>query len=414
MADYIYTLEIRLTPDQQSAVTRVQDVARAAGMNVYLTGGAVRDIISGFTIRDLDFTVQGNALKLQKELERGGAATQSVDDDQKALYLTLPGNVRAEISMARTERYEKPGKPPVVTPGTILEDLRRRDFTVNAMALSLNPGSRGLLMDPFNGAADIEAKLIRALHNYAFVEDPARLIRASRFAARFHWPLEERTQARFDSAKENKYIEYITNKAIGNEIAQLAFEDDPLHIIRVLEKDDWLKVLNPHWTTAKVDSAGLAQLMKMRQQMNDLGYWPDPAPAVLYFLTARLGDKDIADLRKLIPRKDLVESWRDLEDNAKDLAKKLMGKEAATPSRTWKVLSEARPEMVLFLSVTARQQAVVQKIRNFFTKWRQVQQKIPLPEMTELNITPQMAEYAKVAHAVSVLMVYGRVRSLTE
>src|SRR5205085_348449 len=149
MADYIYTLEIRLTPDQQRGVTLVQDAARAAGMNVYLTGGAVRDIISGFTIRDLD-------------------------------------------------------------------------FTVHAMALSLNPGSRGLLMDPYNGAADIEAKLLRVLHNYAFVEDPSRLIRASRFAARFHWPLEERTQQRYDSAKENNYIEYISDRAIGYEIEQLA------------------------------------------------------------------------------------------------------------------------------------------------------------------------------------------------
>src|SRR5262249_2939653 len=117
MADYIYTLEIRLTPDQQRAVTLVQDIARAAGMNVYLTGGAVRDIISGFSIRDLDFTVQGNPLKLQKELDKAGARTQSTDDDAKSLFLTLNGNVRAEIGMARTERYEKTGKPPIIAPG---------------------------------------------------------------------------------------------------------------------------------------------------------------------------------------------------------------------------------------------------------------------------------------------------------
>jgi tRNA nucleotidyltransferase (CCA-adding enzyme) len=414
MADYIYTMEIRLTPDQQRGVTLVQDIARAAGMNIYLTGGAVRDIISGFTIRDLDFTVQGNPLKLQKELERAGTAIAAADDDLKTLYLVLPGKVRAEISMARTERYEKAGKPPIVSPATIIEDLRRRDFTVNAMALSLNPGSRGLLLDPFNGAADIEAKLLRILHNYAFVEDPSRLIRASRFAARFHWPLEERTHARFESAKENNYIEYITDKAIGYEIEQLAYEDDPLHIVRVLEKENWLKVLNPHWTTAKVDAAGLSQLLKTRQQMNELGYTPDPAPAVMYFLTSRLGDKDIADMRKLMPRKDLVEAWRDLEDHAKDLAKRLTSKEGATPSRTWKLLSEARPEMTLFLAVTARQQAVVQKIKNFFTKWRQVQQKIPLPEMTELHITPQMPEYPKIAQDVFMLLLDGRLRSRTE
>lgn len=414
MADYIYTMEVRLTPDQLRGVTLVQDVARAAGMNIYLTGGAVRDIISGFPIRDLDFTVQGNPLKLSKDLERAGAAISGSDDDAKDLFLTLPGNARAEVSMAHTEQYEKTGKPPHISPATIIEDLRRRDFTVNAMALSLNPGSRGLLMDPFNGAADIEAKVLRILHNYAFVEDPSRLIRAARFAARFHWPLEERTQARFESAKENNYIEYITNKAIGYETAQLAYEDDPLNVVRALEKEGWLKVLSTHWSTAKMDTAGLAQLMKTRQQMNELGYWPDPSAAVMHFLTSRLNDKEIADMRKLMPRRDLVEAWRDLEENAKSLAKRLTGKEAATPSRTWKLLSEARPEMVLFLSVTARQQAVVQKLKNYFTKWRQVQQKVPLPEMAELYITPQLPEYSKIANDVFMLLLDGKLRSHTE
>jgi tRNA nucleotidyltransferase/poly(A) polymerase len=414
MADYIYTMELRLTPNQQKGVTLVQDIARNAGMNVYLTGGAVRDIITGFAIRDLDFTVQGNPVKLQKEFERAGAVTGGADDHFGTLYLTLPGGVRTEISSARTERYEKTGKPPAVTPATIIEDLRRRDFTVNAMALSLNPGSRGLLMDPFNGAADIEAKLIRVLQNYAFVEDPSRLIRASRFAARFHWPLEERTQARYDSAKENNYIEHITDRAVGYEIEQLAYEDDPLNIVRVFEKEGWLKILSSHWTSAKVDTNGLSQLMKTRQQMVDMGYAPDPAPAVLHFLTARLSDKESVDIRKMILRRDLAEAWRDLEDHAKELAKRLTGKEAATPSRTWRLLSSARPEMVLFLAITARQQAVVQKIKNFFTKWRELQQKIPLPEMTELLITPQLPEYPKIAEDVFMLLLDGKLRSRTE
>src|SRR5206468_9390295 len=151
------------------------------------------------------------------------------DEDLKTVYLRLPGSVRAEISMARTEQYEKAGKPPSISPATIIEDLRRRDFTINAMALSLNPGSRGLLMDPFNGAADIEAKLIRVLHNYAFVEDPSRLVRASSFAARTHWPLEERTHARYDWAKQNNYNVHVTNRAIGYKIEQLVYDNTPLN-----------------------------------------------------------------------------------------------------------------------------------------------------------------------------------------
>jgi tRNA nucleotidyltransferase (CCA-adding enzyme) len=414
MADYIYTLETRLSPDQQKAVALVLDAAKAAGMNLYLTGGAMRDIITGFPIRDLDFTVQGNALKLQKDLEKAGAVVGDADNETRTVLLTLPGGVRAEIAMARSEHYDKQGKPPQIAPATIIEDLRRRDFTVNAMALSLNEGSRGLLMDPFNGAADIEAKVIRVLHNYAFLEDPSRMIRATRFTTRFHWPLEERTQARYESAKENGYIEYIRNSSIGYEIEQLAYEDDALNVLKAYEKEGWLKVLNPRWSTAKVDTAGLGALMKTRQQMNELGYTPDVAPAVLYFLTERLGDKDISDLRRAIPRKDLVEAWKDLEDNAHSLAKRLSGKEAATPARTWQLLSSARPEMILFLAITARQQAVAQKIKNFFTKWRQVQQKIPLPEMTELHITPQMPAYPRIANDVFMLLLDGKLRSRTE
>src|ERR1019366_2909769 len=370
MADYIYTLETRLLPEQQKAVSSVVDAAKAAGMNVYLTGGAIRDIITGFPIRDLDFTVQGNALKLQKDLERAGAVVGDANSELRSLLLTFPGGVRAEVEMARSERHEKVGKPPQIAPATIIEDLRRRDFTVNAMALSLNEGSRGLLMDPFNGAADIEAKVIRVLHNYAFLEDPARMIRATRFTTRFHWPLEERTQARYQSGKENGYIEYIRSSSIGYEIEQLAYEDDPHGVLKAYEKEGWLKVLNPRWSTAKVDTAGLGALMKTRQQMNELGYTPEVAPAVLYFLTERLGDKDISDLRGGIPRKDLVEAWKDLDSNAHSLAKRLRGKEAGTPSRAWQLLSSARPEMILFLAITAPPHGGGQKIKKFFSQKR--------------------------------------------
>ena len=414
MADYIYTMELRLTPDQLKGVGLVQDVARAAVMNLYLTGGGIRDIISGFSIRDLDFTVQGNPLKLVKDFEKAGAKITAIEEDIRTIFLALPGNARAEVSMARTERFEKTGKPPIVMPSTIHEDLRRRDFSVNAMALSLNEGSRGLLLDPFNGVADIEAKLIRILHNYSFLEDPSRLIRATRFAARFHWPLEERTQARYDAAKEGKYIEHILKSSIGHEIAALAHEDDPLNVVKMLEKEGWLEVLHERWTSAKVDVNGISALMKTRQQMVDLGYTPDAGPAVMYFLTSHFSEKDISDIQKLIPRKDLVEAWRDIEDHAKELAKRLMGKEAATPSRTWQLLSSARPEMVLFLAVTAKQQSVEQKIKNYLTKWRQVQQKIPLPEMTELLITPQLPIYPKLANDVFMLLLDGKLRSRTE
>jgi tRNA nucleotidyltransferase (CCA-adding enzyme) len=414
MPDYIYSMETRLTPDQQRGVNLIQNIARHAGLNLYLTGGTIRDLVTGFPIRDIDLSVQGNPLRLRKELEKAGISTQGVDEDLRALHLLLPGNIRAELNQTRSETYDKPGKPPVITPATINEDLRRRDFTVNAMALSLNPGSRGLLLDPFNGVADIENKVLRVLHNYAFLEDPIRLIRATRLSARFHWPLEERTQARYDSARENNYIEFVNRRAIGGELEQLAHEDDPINIMRALEKEGWLKVLHPHWSVAKAEASDLGHAIKLRQTLNDLGYAVESGPIAMYFLTRKMSDKDVSEIQRMIPRRDFVDKWKHLEHDAQDLAKKLTGREANTNSGSWKILSTAAPERILFLSLTTRQSAVDQKIKNFLTKWRQVREKLPLPEMAELRITAQLPEYPKILDEAFLLLLDGKLRSHTE
>ncbi len=414
MADFIYLMETRLSPEQQRALALVTEVARAHEMNVFLTGGAVRDIISGFVIRDLDFSVQGNALKLQKDFEKAGAVIEAVDEGTKTVMLLLSGNVRAEVTSTRSERYEKPGKPAEITPGTIYDDMRRRDFTVNAMALSLNPGSRGLLTDPFNGMADIEAKVLRVLHNYAFYEDPSRLIRATRLATRFHWTLEERTQARYDAAKENNYIENISDRALGHEIEQLGHEENPIETLKALEREGWLKVLVPHLSLAKVDSPGLAHMFKIKQQLQEIGLNPDSSPIVMHFLTRKLSDKDVSGMQRQIPNKGFVERWRNLEDDTKDFAKRLVAKDLAQPSQTWNFLLKSRPETVLFAAITTRPAAVQQKLKNFLTKWPQLRQKLPFPEMPEMRITPEHPEYKKILDEAFLLLLDGKLRSHNE
>jgi tRNA nucleotidyltransferase (CCA-adding enzyme) len=414
MADYIYSMETRLTPDQQRGVNLVQEIARHAGLNLYLTGGSIRDLITGFPIRDIDLSIQGNPLKLQKDLDKAGISVEGIDEDLRALHLLLPGNVRAELNQTRSETYDRPGKPPTTSPATINEDLRRRDFTINAMALSLNPGSKGLLLDPFNGVADIEAKVLRILHGYAFLEDPIRLIRATRLSARFHWPLEERTQARFDAAKENNYVEYVGKRAVGAELEQLAHEDDPITVMRALEKEGWLKVLHPHLTVAKAEASELGHAIKLRQTLTDLGHPAETGPMAMYFLAKKLSDKDASEIQRMIPRRDFVEKWKHLEKNAHDLAKKLTGKDASSNSGAWKILTAAEPENILFLSMTTRQPTVDQKLKNFMTKWRQVREKLPFPEMAELRITPQLPEYNQILDEAFLLLLDGKLRSHNE
>ena len=410
MADYIYTMESRLSPEQMRTLAAVQNVFRARGMNLYLTGGAIRDILTGYLIRDLDFTVQGDPRKLQHELEKAGGIVDMADSEFCVLHVVFQG-IGVEIGMARTEAYDKPGKPPTVVPSTITEDLRRRDFTCNAMALSLNEGSRGLLLDPFNGAADIEARLLRILHSYAFLEDPSRLIRATRFATRFGWELEERTRARYESAREGEYIQFISSRAIGYEIERIAYEENPIAVMRALEEQGWLKVLDPKWTAAKADTPELAHLLKTRATMAELNISVNSAPAAMEFMTRRLGSAEVAAIQRLLPHREFVEEWKRLEEEAKELSKKLLSKEAASNSGAWKVLSSAKPEAMLYLDVTGRNKTAVDKIKNFLGPWRQLQEKIPVAQMAELRITPQLPEYSRICQEAFMLLLDGKLRT---
>jgi tRNA nucleotidyltransferase/poly(A) polymerase len=403
-------MESRLSPDQLRAVNAVQALARAHGMNVYLTGGAIRDILTGLPIRDLDFTVQGNPFKFQRDIENSGGIVDAVDQTFSVIHAVLDG-VRVEISMARAEVFDKPGKPPMVTPATINEDLRRRDFTFNAMALSLNEGSRGLLLDPFNGAADIEARLIRVLHSYAFLEDSSRLIRAARFATRFGWELEERTRARYDAAKEGEYIQFLSSRAVGFELEQIAHEENPIAVMKALEAEGWLKVLCPKWTVAKADTEELAQLLKTRATMADFNISVDAAPAVMKFLTLRLSDADITTIQKQIPHREFVAAWKRLEEDAKELTKKLLSKEAATNSGAWKLLTAAKPEALLYLDVTGKNKTVDEKIKSFLGKWRQFQEKIPYAQMAELRITSQLPEFPQICQEAFFQLLDGKLRT---
>jgi tRNA nucleotidyltransferase (CCA-adding enzyme) len=240
------------------------------------------------------------------------------------------------------------------------------------------------------------------------------LIRATRFATRFGWELEERTRARYDSAREGEYMQFLSSRGIGYELEQIAYEENPIAVMQALEDQGWLKVLCPKLTVAKANVPELAQLLKTRSTMAELNIGVDAAPAVMHFLTVKLGDAEVAGLQRLIPHREFVAAWKRLEDDAKDLSKTLLSKEAATNSGTWKILSSAKAEALLYLDVTGRNKTVDEKIKNFFGKWRQVQEKIPVVRMAELRITPQLPEYYRICQEAFLLLLDGKLRSDSE
>ena len=413
MADYIYLLENRLSGPQRSALKQVIEIAKAKSLTVFLVGGAVRDLTSGSPVRDLDVTVQGNALKLRKDIEAAGGTISGTNEAGQALFVKFPGSVRVEIGSTLSVTYPKPGKP-VVKPATILDDLRRRDFTANAMAISLNEGSYGLLMDPLNGVADIENRELRLVSNYGFIEDPVRMIRAARLMARLGWTMDEKTQQRYETGVQEGYISALSEFLRGYETEEIVHEEDPLRVLKRLEADGWMKVLAPYWTSAKVNVTELERLRDVQTQLQMQGIQPDPATANFPLLTAKLQAKEIETLKHSFVRQGFVAEIDGLEGEAKEFAAKLSGKGTAAASDAWKLITSARPEAVLWTAYSSKSGTVQAKLKSFYTEWPQARTKIPYTTMQEMRITSDLPVYDELLEKLFFALMDGQLQTPEE
>ena len=406
MPDYVYLLENRLSTDQQNALRHVREVAREAGSIAFLTGGSVRDLTSGHSVHDLEVTVHGNALKLRKTLEKRGAKIWGEDSEFHTLYLCFPGTARVDLVSAHRTDFLKPGKP-VFHSASIQDDLRRRDFTVNAMAVSLNEGSYGLLMDPLNGVADIEARTLRLVSNYGFIEEPALLIRAVRLGARLGFDMDDRNRQRYENAVEEGVISALSATERSRELEQIGHEDDGLKVLRALEAAGWMKVLFPAWTSTKADEVKLNALHDLAVQLLIQGVHPDMSAAQMQLLTAKLPAKDVSQLKRHMLRHGFVEEWNSLDALAAGFSKALLAKENQTPSTLYKLFTTYDPEAILWLGFTTNSSAVKDRYEQFLKVWPEVRQRIPYLQMQEMRITPDLPTYLSIVHQVFLKMIDG-------
>ncbi len=413
MPDYIYLLENRLSADQQNALRQLREAAREAGMILFLTGDAVRDLTSGHAVRDIEVAVHGNAIKLKKTVEKLGAHVWGESEISHTLYLCFPGTVRVDVVSTHRIDYAKLGAP-VYHAASIQEDLRRRDFTVNAMAISLNEGSYGLLMDPLNGAADIEARTLRLVSNYGFIEDPSLLIRATRYIARLGWELDAKTRTRFENAKGEGVIEKLSGEARSRELEQIGHEDEGLKVLRALEEEGWMKALFPAWTAAKADEEKLKALHDLAVELLLQGVHPDMSAAQMQLLTARLAPKDLSALKKLLLRPGFVEEWNSLDSMAAGFAKLLLAKENYPASAGFKLFTSYDPEAVLWLGFTSKDKAVQERYHQFLKVWPEARQRIPHALMQEMRITPELSAYKEIVQSIFLELIDGRLTAPEE
>jgi tRNA nucleotidyltransferase/poly(A) polymerase len=398
MSDYIYMLESHLSPDQNRVVEDVQAAATQANLNLFLTGGAMRDMLAGYRIRDLDFVVEGNAIKVAKAIaDASGAQTVGVDDHRKTVELLFPTGVTAQIAMSRAEKYARSGAKPQVTAATIQEDLRRRDFTCNAIALSLSRASRGLLLDPMNGLADIERRELRAISTYGFYDDPSRLLRLIRFRVRLGFQIEERTQLQVGNAREAEAEKLIPGRALGEELKRISMEDNAAEILKQLDEAGLLVLFSPALSGPKSNLPAVAKFDKLVHTVpEDLRWRRARWGTFLYALTEKLSPKEKSALVKSLelPKAD-ADAWQKLELKSKKLETALKSARLKKASQVYHLIAGAAPEDVLFLLYKSQQKAVSERLKAYFGKYLPAIWEITPDEWASIPVKPGAPKYAK-------------------
>jgi tRNA nucleotidyltransferase (CCA-adding enzyme) len=258
-----------LTEALSSAHPELDAVCDVAGPDrIFLVGGAVRDLLLGRPRTDIDLVVIGDAASLATAL-----GAEVVEHERFATAKARVDGHEVDIATAREEVYQHPGALPVVVPAATIEaDLRRRDFTVNAMALPLRGEAR--LIDPYDGRADLDAGLLRALHPGSFVDDPTRALRAARYAARFGFALEPETEALLRATD----LDTVSADRRRTELLRLAGEPEAGRGFELLAE----------WGLVELREGGL-ELARTVGELSKAPPWRDLAPRDEAVLAAAVG-----------------------------------------------------------------------------------------------------------------------------
>jgi len=409
MSDYMFVLESHLDGAQSKIVSEMQRIATHAGMNVWLTGGAMRDTLRGARITDLDFSVERDAIKLGKALVQAlGGDVVSEDSLKRWIELRMANGVRASVSNLRTEKYTKPGGKPQIGPATIHEDLQRRDFTINAMALALNRGSRGLLIDPTNGQADLQQRELRAANSYAFFDDPSRIFRLVRFQHVLGFETAPRTQLQIENALLEDYQKAASPSALASEIRALSESENAVAGLEAYERLGLLKLISPALAGPKLNAAGLGKLQKLAHTVMPPG--KDGAwLAFLTVLTEKLNPRERADVIKAFElSKHETDSLKKLEAGAKKLESSLKSARITKPSLVYEVLVEASPDEILMVLYQSTLRVVQDRIRAYYQKYLPLAEEVTEEQVIATGVKPGTPKFDKALRAMVTAHINAR------
>jgi tRNA nucleotidyltransferase (CCA-adding enzyme) len=380
-------------------VQEINGQAAKLEQRVYLVGGVVRDLLLGYPNFDLDLVVEGDAVKLAQKVAETGQAKLLAHHRFGTAKLRYE-NFTLDLATARKETYTRPGALPAVTQGTLKDDLIRRDFSINAMAISLAANDYGELIDPYQGKNDLEHRLIRILHPGSFSDDATRILRGIRYEQRLGFELEAQTARLLK--RDIPMLDTIIGDRIRHELELIFKEKQPELVIKRLTALGVLPRISPSlkgdgWIAEKFDKA---RRLKKPTQL-----------ASLYFclLVYSFSERNIEQfLARLNISAKLSQAMRDTLRLKTRLH--LLGNSSLKPSEIYYLLREYEPVAIQANAIASESTTAQHHLQLFLTKLRYVRTALDGEELKRLGI-PAGPEMGKVLQILHKAKLDGEVRT---
>jgi len=374
--------------------------AQSRGERLYLVGGVVRDLLLGRTNLDLDLVVDGNAINLANQLSRTYQGKITTHPRFGTAKLQWDG-WSVDIATARSETYARPGALPTVKPGSIRDDLARRDFTINAMAVALSPDGYGELIDPFGGRDDLERRFVRVLHGKSFIDDATRIWRGLRYEQRLDFQLEQNTLRLIE--RDVAMLGTISGDRIQHELELALKEEFPEKILRRADELGVLAELHPLLKGDSWLEERFAQARKLS---------PPGAPSVtlyLALLACRLSAEESEQLISYLrlPAKT-AQTVRDAVSIK--LRLELMADPGLAPSRVYSLLHGSSTTAVMANSLAADSPVAKEHIDLFLNKLRYVKTALNGEDLKRMGV-PSGPRIKEILNRLREARLDGKVSS---
>jgi tRNA nucleotidyltransferase (CCA-adding enzyme) len=368
------------------------ELAAAMGSRAYLVGGSVRDIIMRVNSLDLDVVFEGNAIEFARNFAaRHPQAAVKENPKFATAKLILPDQPPIDLASARLEYYQSPAALPEVRMSSIKLDLYRRDFTINTLAIHLNPDNYGTLIDFFDGLHDIKEGIIRVLHNLSFVEDPTRIFRAVRFEGRFGFKLSRQTESLSKNLTKLEVLNNLSSDRLGQEIKRILGLNEPLNC---LERLNGLKILPALHPALKMEPSQRELLLRQEETLSwyNLSFLGTPVKNWVYYAIGLFAPLDAQGLEQMIKRLNLAPKIREeilaARRQAQYISHQTQKGKIFRPSEISALLKDLKLEGQLFIMAGSKHDSVKRAVSSYLTTWSKVRTEISGKDLLALGFKP--------------------------